>query len=208
MAASFAIVFHNNRSYFIHHQSCFHLSKKNFHLKDINAIINFSVLLMSLTICKSFRPCQDRRNYASTFSFKQLPSFSQACHFVHQNMGHLVRLRVYNCSCFQLNRPEQANPEPLSLAMYTTFPSSLNTNNFRFTPEPGVLSAPHLLHMHELHPATLFLWWDLTYSTQHTSGLWHTSKSSHFDLLVPSHSLFTHSFSSLQADNIHFKAIP
>ena len=70
-------------------------------------------------------------------SLKQLSSFSQACHFVHQNMGHSVRLRVYNCSCFQLSRPEWANPVPLSLAMYTTFPSSLNTSNFRFTPKPG-----------------------------------------------------------------------
>ena len=38
VAASFTIVFHNDCSYFIHHQSCFNLSKKNFHLKDINAI--------------------------------------------------------------------------------------------------------------------------------------------------------------------------
>ena len=51
---------------------------------------------------KKFCPRQDWRNYASTCLFKQLSSFSQACHFVHQNMGHSVRLWVYNCHCFQL----------------------------------------------------------------------------------------------------------
>ena len=61
--------------------------------------------------------------------------------------------------------------------------------------------------MHELRPATLFLQRDLADSTQHTSGLLHTSKSSYFDLLVPSHFLFTHSFSPLQADNIYFEKL-
>ena len=142
MAASFAIVFHNNHSYFIHRQPCFNLSKKNFHLKDINAIINFPCYSCHLQFTKSFGVIRTEE-IMPPLSLKQLSSFSQACHFVHQNMGHLVRLRVYNCSCFQLNRQERAKPEPLSLAMYTTFPSSLNTNNFRFTPKPGVLSMPN-----------------------------------------------------------------
>ena len=158
---------------------------------------------MSLTICKKFALIRTEE-IMPPLSLKQLSNFSQACHFVHQNMGHSVRLWVYNCSCFQLNRPEWANPEPWSLAMYIMFSSLLNISSFRFKPRPGVLSTPHLLHMHELRPATLFPWRDLADSTQHTSGLLHTSKSSHFDLLVPSHSLFTHSFSPLQADNIHF----
>ena len=100
-------------------------------------------------------------------SLKQLSSFSQACHFVHQNMGHSVRLRVYDCSCFQLNRPEWANPEPQSLAMYITFLSLLNISAFRSKPKPGVLSTPHLLHMHELRPSHLVSWWDPTDSTEH-----------------------------------------
>ena len=156
---------------------------------------------MSLTICKKFALVRTEE-IMPPLSLKQLSSFSQACHFVHQNMGHSVRLRVYNCSCFQLSRPEWANPGPRSLAMYTTFSSSLNISSFRSKPKPGVLSTPHLLHMHELRPATLFLWRDLADSTQHTSGLLHTSKSSRFDLLVPSHFLFTHSPSPLQEDNI------
>ena len=134
------------------------------------------------------------------FPFKQLPSFSQACHFVHQNMGHSVRLRVYNCSCFQLNRPERANPEPRTLAMYTTFPSSLNISSFRFTPKPSVLFFfPHFI---------CFTCDEISLILLNTSGLWHTSKSSHSNLLAPSHSLFTHLFNSLQADKIHFKTIP
>ena len=100
-------------------------------------------------------------------SLKQLSSFSQACHFVHQNMGHSVRLRVYDCSCFQLNRPEWANPEPQSLAMYITFSSLLNISAFRSKPKPGVLSTPLLLHMHELRPSHLVSWRDLADSTQH-----------------------------------------
>ena len=62
---------------------------------------------MSLTICKKFALVRTEE-IMPPLSLKQLSSFSQACHFVHQNMGHSVRLRVYDCSCFQLNRPERA----------------------------------------------------------------------------------------------------
>ena len=104
VAASFAIVFHNDCSYFIHRQSCFHLSKKNFHHKDINAM-KFPCYSCHLQFAKNFVLVRTEE-IMPPLSLKQLSSFSQACHFVHQNMGHSVRLRVYDCSCFQLYRPE------------------------------------------------------------------------------------------------------
>ena len=85
---------------------------------------------MSLTIFTNSFVLIRTEEIMPPLSFKQFSSFSQACHFVHQNMGHSVRLRVYNCCCFQLSRPELANPEPQSLAMYTTFLSSLNISIF------------------------------------------------------------------------------
>ena len=88
---SFASIFHKNCSYFIHRQSCFLLSKRVVTHKDafcdkISAHSSFHLQLQQ----KFFSLLQDRRNYASCL-FKQLPSFSQACHFVHQNMGHSVK---------------------------------------------------------------------------------------------------------------------
>ena len=114
VAASVAIALHNDHSYFIHHESCFNLSKKNFHLKDINAIINFPCYSCHLQFSQKVFVLVRTVEIMPPLCLKQLPNFSQACHFVHQNMGHLVRLQVYNCSCFQLNRPGFAARSHLS----------------------------------------------------------------------------------------------
>ena len=93
---------------------------------------------------KSFSPLSDWRNYASCF-FKQFPSFSQACHFVHQNMGHSVRTSGVQLLLLPANRPEWANPAPPSLAMYKMFSTPLSISTLQLNPKPGVLFMPCLI---------------------------------------------------------------
>ena len=97
-----ATALHKSHSYFIHRQLCFHLSKRIVAHKDADCDkVSGSSLHLQKRIFKSFAFVRTEE-IMPPLSIKQLSSFSQACHFVHQNMGHLVRLWVYNCHCFQL----------------------------------------------------------------------------------------------------------
>ena len=102
---SLATAVHKNCSYFIHHQPCFHLSKRIVADKDATCDKNLRSFSFHLQTSKVLAH-SGTEEIMPPPSFKQLSSFSQACHFVHQNMGHSVSLRVYNCCCFQLSRPE------------------------------------------------------------------------------------------------------
>ena len=94
-----------NFSYFIHRQLCFNLSKRIVTDKDAICDQNLCSFSFHLQASKVL-VCFGTEEIMPPPSFKQLSSFSQACHFIHQNMGHLVSLCVYNCHCFQLSRPE------------------------------------------------------------------------------------------------------
>ena len=96
---------HKNCSYFIHRQLCFYLSKRIVTDKDAACDKNLHFFSFHLQTSKIL-VCSGTEELMPPLSFKQLRSFSQACHFVHQNMGHLLSLWVYNCCCFQLGRPE------------------------------------------------------------------------------------------------------
>ena len=96
-----ATALHKSYSYFIHRQLCFSLSKRIVTHKDADCDKVSASSLHLQFFTKSFVLVRTEE-IMPPLSFKQLSSFSQACHFVHQNMGHSVRLWVYNYHCFQL----------------------------------------------------------------------------------------------------------
>ena len=103
--SSLATAVHKNCSYFIHRQLCFRLSKRIVTDKDATCDKNLCSFSFHLQTSKVL-VCSGTEEIMPPAPFKQLSSFSQACHFVHQNMGHSISLWVYNCHCFQLSRPE------------------------------------------------------------------------------------------------------
>ena len=103
--SSLATAVHKNCGYFIHHQLCFHLSKRIVTDKDATCDKNFRSFSFHLQTSKILVH-SGTEEIMPPLSFKQFSCFPQACHFVHQNMGHSLSLCVYNCRCFQLSRPE------------------------------------------------------------------------------------------------------
>ena len=103
---SLATAVHKNCSYFIHHQPCFCLSKRIVTDKDATCDKNLRFSSFHLQQISKVLVLSGTEEIMPPLSFKQLSSFSQTCHFVHQNMGYSVSLWVYICCCFQLSRPE------------------------------------------------------------------------------------------------------
>ena len=134
-------------SYFFHPQLCFNLSKKNCYKQGCCFAIkspHFSLHLQKFI--KIIWPLLELKKlylHCLRIKFKLFSSLS-LCSSEHGTIGKTTGVQLL---LLPASRPEGANPEPPSLAMFTTFLFSLNISLLQIKPKPSVCSSTlQLLH--------------------------------------------------------------